>query len=155
MKQVILEYAGAVIALLATLSFLLIFDHFLVGKDGVLGQMLVYSIGEKSIAEHEAFDAYKNDIPPTIVEKDGYIVVANQRVCLTDCFEAKSSKGDNLPVYLRCAWNLDGNETNIGVPEDKRSICVPEAGIYWIQIYAINENGRESSQIVKLLVNER
>lgn len=67
MKQVILEYAGAVIALLGMLSFLLVFNHFFVGKDGVLGQMLVYSIGEKSIAEQEAFDAYKNDILPNII----------------------------------------------------------------------------------------
>lgn len=155
MKQVFIEYAGAVIALLGMLSFLLIFHHFFVGKDGVLGQMLVYSIGEKSIAEHEAFDAYKKDMPPTIAEKDGYVVVANQSVRLTDCFEAKSNKGDDLPVYLKCVWDMDGNETNIGVSEDKRSICVPEAGIYWIHIYAINENGRESSQMVKLLVNER
>lgn len=155
MKQVFLEYAGAVIALLGAFSFLLVFHHFFVGGDGVLGQMLVYSIGEKSIAEHEAFDTYKKDISPNIVEKEELDIVANQSVFLTDCFEAKSSKGDHLQVYLKCAWDLDGNETNIGVSEDKRSICVPEPGVYWIQIYAIDENGKESSKITKILVNER
>lgn len=62
MKQVILEYAGAVIALLGTLSFLLVFNYFFVGKDGVLGQMLVYSIGEKSIVEMDENDRESGQI---------------------------------------------------------------------------------------------
>lgn len=155
MKQVMTEYAGAVIALLGALSFFLVFHTFFVGGEGVLGQMLTYSIGEKSIAEHEAFDAYKTQLPPIITEKDYYVVVANKRVSLSSCFEAKASNGDSLQVYLDRAWNMAGRETNIGVSEDRRSICVPAAGSYWIQIYAIDEKGIKSSQIVTLLVNER
>ena len=51
MKQVILEYGGAVIALIGMLSFFLVFQLFFVGRDGVIGQMLAHSIGETRIVE--------------------------------------------------------------------------------------------------------
>lgn len=155
MKQVILEYAGAVIALLGTFCFLIIFQSFFVGKEGALGQMLEYSVGEKTIAEHQAFDEYKRELPPQIVEKEGILLAVNQRVSLSDYFEAKSNKGDLLPVYLQFAWDMDGNETNLGASADKRTICVEKAGIYLIQIYAVDENGKAASQRLKILVNER
>lgn len=53
MKQVILEYAGAVIALIGMLSVLLVFQLFFAGKDGVLGQMLDDSMGETRMVESE------------------------------------------------------------------------------------------------------
>jgi hypothetical protein len=155
MKQVILEYAGAVIALLGTFCFLIVFQYFFVGEEGALGQMLKYSVGEKTIAEHEAFDEYKRELPPKIVEKKDLFLVANQRVSLSDYFEAKSNKGDILPVYLEFAWDMDKNETNMGACADKRTICVEKAGIYLIQIYAVDENGKATSQRLKILVNER
>ena len=46
MKQVILEYAGTVIAMVGMLCFLLVFHQFFVGPDGVLGQMVILLINE-------------------------------------------------------------------------------------------------------------
>lgn len=155
MKQVFIEYGGAVIAVIGALSFFVIFNQFFVGEEGVLGQLFAHSIDEKTMVEHEDFDEYKKDVPPTIALKGVNTLVANQRVNLSDCFEATSASGELLPVYLMGAWDLDGNEKNIGASEDKKSICVSQAGIYMIQIYAVDSSGKATSRMHKLLVNER
>lgn len=155
MKQVILEYAGAVIAVIGALSFFIVFHQFFTGENGVLGKILLYSIGEKSIAENSSFEEYMNDLPPSIVEKEGYEIVVNKKIQLKDCFEAKTQNNESLAVYLRNAWDMSGNPINLAISQDATTICVSEAGIYQIEIYAIGENGKETSKILKIVVNER
>lgn len=158
MKQVFEQYASAVIAVLLSSTLLAVIwgGAFFQGKGipQVLGQILTYSVGEKSIAENNVFEEYMSGIAPIIVEKNIYIK-ANQRILLSDCFEAKSKQGTVLPIFLKRAWNRNGEEVSVDVSEDKTAICVSETGICWVQVYAIDENGKESSKIVRLLVNER
>lgn len=158
MKQVFEQYASAIIAvLLASLLFTVMWSGaFFQGKGipQVLGQILEYSIGEQFITENGTFEEYMNEAAPAIIECNAY-VVANQPVLLSDCYEAKSYQGTVLPVFLKRIWDTDGTEVDVGVSEDRETICMSEAGIYWVQVYTIDENGKQSSKIAKLLVNER
>lgn len=155
MKQVILEYGGAVIAVLGAFSFFIVFHSFFVKQDNVLERLLRYSISDTTIAENKAFDIYMNDVPPSITEKEDIVLIAQKRILLTDIFEARSGRGEILPIYLREAWDENGSSANLEPSEEGRSICPYAAGIYWAEIYAIDENGKENSVVVKLLVNER
>lgn len=159
MKQVFEQYGSSVIAaMLASTIFLILFCGNFLGERGlgrVLGQVLEYSIGEKSIGITEAFRDYMSDAAPTIVEKEHDIVCVNKQILLSDCYEAKSGKGEYLPVYLQRAWKADGAEIDLSGDSNETSICFSEAGAYCLQLCAIDDNQKETSVVVKLLVNER
>lgn len=155
MKQVVLEYAGAVIAVLGAISFFLVFHQFFVGREGVLGQMLMYSIGENSMAENEAFDAYKEKPAPVFVEKDQAELIVNQKCLLADYCEAKDWKGEELPVFINRAWTEDGEEVSFRIWEDGQLISFSNAGVYFVEVYAVDENQRQTNMVLKLFVNER
>ena len=93
MKQVILEYGGAVIAILGAISFFLIFNRFFIGSEGVLGQMLCYSIGEKSLSDNKEFDVYQEKRCPQIVQKEEALIFPNRKISL--------KKGDILYSEIR------------------------------------------------------
>ena len=158
MKQVFEQYASAVIAVFLSLFLIAILwkNAFFQGKEfsEVLGQVLDYSIGTHSIVENDAFEEQMNVAAPTIREKNVY-VAENKNIFLSDCFEAKSKDGAVLQVVFDKLWKLDGTELEVEVSSDKTSICVPKAGVYWIQVSATAENKKSCSVISKLLVNER
>ena len=159
MKQVFEQYASAMIAaFLALILLTFIWSGSYFQQNGipqVLGQMLTYSIGERGILEHSAFWEYRKGAAPTITKREDVLVVANQRIRLSDCFEARSYQGEALSVFLKNAWTENGEETDLGISSDGTSIYVSEAGVYWVQLYTVDENRKESSIITKLLVNER
>lgn len=45
MKRVILEYAGAGIAVLGTIGFFAFLSHFFMGKEGMLARFIVMVLG--------------------------------------------------------------------------------------------------------------
>lgn len=155
MKQVILEYGGAVIAILGAISFFLIFNRFFIGSEGVLGQMLSYSIGEKSLSDNKEFDVYQEKRCPQIVQKEEALIVVNQNVALLEFLEAKDTNGNALPVFISRAWEENGERISLGASEDGASICVSKAGVYRLEVYAVDNNGKKISQILNLLVNAR
>ena len=158
MKQVFEQYASTVIAVFLSLTIFTVIGMgtFLQGQgiSQVLGQMLGYSVGESPIVQNQAFKEYMGGAAPTIKEKDIYLT-ENKRVFLSNCFEAKSSKGKVLPVYFSKLWNVDGTELDLEVSADKKSFLAPKAGIYWLQVYAEDKNHKRCSIISKILVNER
>ena len=158
MKQVLEQYASAIIATWIALILItvLINGSFFQGKGiaQILGQVVEYSIGEKTVLENEAFENYMSYIPPTIREKDVYIV-KGQSVCLSDCFEAKSNQGELLPVYVKKIWDETGREVNAQLSVDTSQINISRTGSYWLHIYAEDKNNRVCERVVRLLVNER
>lgn len=158
MKQVFEQYASAIISVLmaSTILFLIIGGSFgqRQGLGQVLGQVLGYSVKESNISENEAFDEYMEEDAPTITQQRNFII-QNERTPLADCFKAVSCKNESLSVYLRKAWTLGGEETDLGISADGTSICASEPGVYWVQVYARNSNQKETCVLVKLLVNER
>ena len=155
MKQVVMEYAGAVIAVLGAISFFLLFHQFFVGQNGVLGQMLVYSIGNYSLAENKAFDVYKENEMIHFTDQTEGNPVVNQKILLSDHCEAKDENGDVLPVYIKRAWDIDGKEVSFRIWEDGQIISFSSAGIYRVEVYTIDKSGKEISKIFQLFVNER
>lgn len=158
MKQVFEQYASAIISvLMATTVLAVIVGGSFGSSQGlgqVLGQVLGYSIEAYSIGENSEYDAYMSSAAPSIQSKN-YYLVENKRVPLTDCFQAQSNDGESIPVYVKKAWSLDGEETDLGLSADGTSICVSEAGVYWVQVYALGDNQKETCVQMKLLVNER
>lgn len=158
MKQVLEQYGAAIISvLMATTVLAVIWNGSFGNNQGlaqVLGHLLGHSIEEGSASGSQAYDDYMSSAAPSIEIQNCYLV-ENQRVLLTECFQAKSYEGEVLPVYLKKAWSLSGEETDLGLSSDGSSICVPEAGLYFAQVYAVDSKKKETCIQVKLLVNER
>lgn len=159
MKQVFELYGSSVIAgMLATTIFFILFNGNFFGErglGGVLGYVLEYSIGGNNAGVSAVFQKYMSDAAPTIEKKENHVVCVNEQILFSEYFEAKSSKGEHLPVYLHRVWKLDGEEIDLGKTSDRTSICFSEAGVYWLQLCATDSNQKETSVVVKLLVNER
>lgn len=159
MKRVFEEYGSAVIAVLlaSTIFAVLLGGNVLKGRNlpQLLGEVLTYSVGERDIYENSAFQDYLNAVPPKIIQREDILVRENERILLSNMFEARSQEGSLLPVYLQKAWRLNGQETDLGLSSDGTSICVPDAGVYWVELYAVDDKQRETTVMVKLLVNER
>lgn len=159
MKKVFEQYGSSLIAVLLASTILAVLLRGNVFGDNrfvqLLGQMLNYSIGENREYESGAFQDYMSGTSPKITQRENCLVRENERVLLADLFEARSQEGGHLPVYLKKAWRLSGEETDLGLSTDGTSICVADAGVYWVQLYAIDEHQKETSVMVKLLVNER
>lgn len=158
MKQVFEQYGSAVVAVLvATMIYLLLLqENVLQGKgfSQVLGEVLEFSL-EAEHFQSDAFKEYMSEAPPQISKREDVWIRCKERVQLTDLFVAKSSRGETLAIYLQQAWTRYGEQVDLGVAEDRTSICVEEAGVYWVQLFTIDDNGKETSVITKLLVNER
>lgn len=159
MKRVFEEYGSSVIAVLlaTTILMALLAGNGFYGENfaQLLGQVLCFSVEDRAAYENNAFQDYMSNAAITITQREDVLVLENQRISLAEIFEARSCKGEFLPVYLKKAWRLDGKETDLGLAADGGSICVPDAGEYWIELYAVNEEEREASVMLKLLVNER
>ena len=158
MKQLLEQYASAVIAgALALLLFLVIGRNIYGENQGisqVLGYILQDSVGEKSIIENDVLEEYLNNGILDIEVQNVYLE-ENKKILLSDCFCVKDRSGNVQDIYLKQAWNEAWEEVEVGVSADQKSICVPHAGVYWMQILALDGNGKEHSWIAKLLVNER
>ena len=156
MKLVIEQYASAIIATWIGLVVITVImgTNSTNGIPQLLGQVLVYSIDDTSIRENEAFKQYMTTLPPTINEKKVYLV-AGESILLSDYFEAKSSNGNLLPVYVKEIWDERGVELTAKVSEDATRICLERSGCYWLHIYACDENRKKCERMVRVLVNER
>lgn len=159
MKRVFEEYGSAVIAVLiaSTIFAVLLGGNVLKGRNlpQLLGEVLTDSVGENGIYENSAFQDYFNAVPPKITQREDILVRENERILLADVYEARSQEGSRLPVYLQKAWRLSGEEIDLGLSSDGTSICVSDAGVYWLELYAVDDKQRETTVMVKLLVNER
>lgn len=161
MKQVIEQYASTIVAVILSSAIF----GILMGTTFFHGQDLVQTIG--SVYEYTAyaselpegmgqeFDAYMEGAVPVITVKNNYALVKGKRTLISECLEARSENGSALSVYADGAWQMNGVEVDCGLSEDKTSICIAEAGSYWVSAYAIDEKGKEQHVLVKLLVNAR
>ena len=158
MKQVFEQYGGAVVAvLLATVIYVFFLqENILQGKTipQLLGEVLSYSVEEEDVRS-DAFAKYMQEGAPRICRREGVWMRCNERVELTDLFEAQSARGLDLPIYLQQAWTLSGETIDLGASEDRTSICISQAGVYWLQLYAVDEKGNETRVMLKLPVNKR
>lgn len=159
MKKLFEQYGSAIVSVILALLILgVLLKNPVLEKsyfNQMIGKVITYSVDEKEKRNNETFENYMNTSPPQISWKDDANVMINQRVLLTDLFEAKAWNGASLPIFLQRAWRLNGSAVNLGESEDGASICVPEAGIYWVQLYAVDEMKKDTSVMVKLVVNER
>lgn len=150
MKQVFEQYASVIISMLIAVFVLAVITEGDFGsRNGIES-----SIDNYVRNENKAYDTYMSSAAPSIQLKN-YYLVENKKVLLSDCFQAQSNNGDSLTVYLKGAWSLAGEETDLGLSTDGTSICVPEAGVYWVQVYAVDDDKKETCVQMKLLVNER
>lgn len=158
MKQLLEQYASAVIAGMLALMLIPMIGRNVYG-DGqgisqVLGAVLQYSIGEKNIIENNVLETYISESILDIEVQNVYLTI-HQETLLSDCFLIKDKDGKVRNVYLKQAWNEAGEEVEAGVSTDRQSICISDSGVYWMQIFALDGNEKEHRWIVKLLVNER
>ena len=158
MKQLLEQYASAVIAAMLALVLFLVIGRNVYGEgqgiSQVLGKVLQYSIGEKAITDNNVLEELINKGILDIEVQNIYIPI-NEESLLSDYFSVKDINGNETNVYLKQAWNEAWEEVEVGVSTDKRCICISQAGVYWMQIFALDGNAKEHSWIVKLLVNER
>lgn len=158
MKQIFEQYGSAVIATLLALTIytVLLQENLVQGKGfpQLLGEVLRYSV-EVEHVQSDAFAQYMQAGVPQISKREDVWIRCRERVRLDTLFEAKSSQGERIPIYLQHAWTVSGEEVDLDVSEDGTSICVKEAGVYWVKLYAVDDNKKETSVITKLLVNER
>lgn len=158
MKQLLEQYASAVIAAMLALVLFLVIGRNVYGEgqgiSQVLGKVLQYSIGEKAITDNNVLEELINKGILDIEVQNIYVPI-NEESLLSDYFCVKDINGNETNVYLKQAWNEAWEEVEVGVSADKRCICISQAGVYWMQIFALDGNAKEHSWIVKLLVNER
>lgn len=158
MKQLLEQYASAVIATMLALVLFLVIGRNVYGEgqgiSQVLGKVLQYSIGEKAITDNNVLEELINKGILDIEVQNIYVPI-NEESLLSDYFCVKDINGNETNVYLKQAWNEAWEEVEVGVSADKRCICISQAGVYWMQIFALDGNAKEHSWIVKLLVNER
>lgn len=158
MKQVIEQYASAVIAGMLAVILLMVIGKNIYGKDvgisQVLGFVLQDSIGEKSIVENPAMEEYLQGTGFVLEEKNIYIT-ADREISVSECFEARNSYGEMVPLYLNEAWDQNGVSVDVAKSADGSKLCIAKAGAYWLRIYAIDKNNKPHHWMVKVLVNER
>lgn len=159
MKQVFEQYASALIAsLLATILFSFVFSGTHFGEYGiteVLSKMVNYSVNSQSVEENKAFTQFMRESSPVITSKEGKLVIADHEINLSDYYEARSFLGELLPVTCVQVWNLEGRVADVLVSDDRTTLCIPTHGVYWIEISAMDKNGKKTNKIAKFLVNER
>ena len=157
MKQVIIEYAGAALAILgATVVFALLGGVFMGGEGigSVLGKILSYSIAEETQTEQSALEEFYTGTTLELEEKNVYLT-ANQMTLVSDCFVVKNQLAEEVEIQAKRLWDADWNERTAEISEDGRSVCISETGCFWLEVSALDSNQREHGWIVKVLVNER
>ena len=158
MKQVIEQYASAVITSLVVLVFLRILFGG-VGESGfhvtsLLGEVLKYSMAQSSFQENQAFDEYMNYGVPEIYVKEEIYLRVNQSIPLSHCIEAHDAFGEALEINIREMKNAYGNQLDVEQINETKQLCFSLPGVYWLHAYAVDENQKETNVMVKLLVNE-
>ena len=158
MKQVIEQYASAVLTGMLAVVLLMVIGKNIYGKDmgisQVLGLVLQDSIGEKTIVENDAMETYVQGTVFLLKEKNVYITV-DQEISISDCFEARNSYGELVPIYLGEIWNQNWEAIDAEKSSDNRKLCISKAGAYWLQIYTVDKNKKQHIWLVRVLVNER
>lgn len=155
MKQIFGQYATSIIALIvASALFTIFFNENVHGKyhvGTVLGTMMKHSLAQTPFSSREAFDDYMESKAPEIYMKENIIFYTNQKMNLAQCFYAWNAQGNEIPVFLKNIKNEYGEFEQI---EFADFLYFHQTGIYWIEVYAIDENQKETSVIAKIYVNE-
>ena len=158
MKQVLEQYASAVITAMLAILLLMVIGKNIYGQDigisQVLGMVLNDSVGEKAIIENNAMERYVQGTGFVLKEKNVYLVV-DQETSISDCFEVRNSRGLRASLYLDKVWNQNWEIVDVRKSMDGRKICISKAGVYWLQIFTIDKNNKQHSWVVSVLVNER
>lgn len=158
MKQVIEQYASAVLTGMLAVVLLMVIGKNIYGPDmgisHVLGLVLQDSIGEKAIVENDAMETHVQGTSFVLKEKNVYISV-DQEIFISDCFEARNTYEETVPLYLGEVWNHNWETVNVEKSSDGRKLCISKAGVYWLQIYTLDKNKKQHIWVVKVLVNER
>lgn len=158
MKQVIEQYASAIIASVIGVTLLVVVGQSIygngVGIQQVLSLILYDSIDEKAIVENGVIEEYMQDTSMNLEVKNVYMSVDKDAV-LSEYYEA-TVRGEELgQIFFEDAWNMKWEKINVNISADRSRICFLEPGIYWMEIYALDKNEKKHSWVVKVLVNER
>ena len=158
MKQVLEQYGAALIAVLVALMLFRTIggSGFFKGKgiSEVLGMMVQYSIGDKSMVDQGALEELAQHSILEIEEKNVYFTVSQSRN-ISECFVAKNKQGQELSLCVKQVWDRNWVEVNTMNWKSGQDIQFSETGIFWMEICAQDANQKEHSWIVKVLVNER
>lgn len=158
MKQMLEQYASAVIAVFLTGILFMIVVHSVYGNNlgisQVLGFILQDSIGEIAIVENGIMEDYVRGTAIELKEKNVYLTVGKESL-ISDYFEAKNSAGEIFPLWCEVVWNHDRRILDVEKIDQGKKICFDKEGAYWIQLATMDKNDNRHSWIVKVLVNER
>lgn len=158
MKQIVEQYAAAIIACTLAIALWTVLNHGIFENgwsfSKVLDVIIQDSIGEKAIAENDILEEYFGGTALEIQVKNVYLA-ANQEVSLQDYVTVKNRQNELVPVFLKRGWNSKWESIELGIPNDASRLSISETGVYWVQIYAKDENQKDHDWIIKLLVNER
>lgn len=158
MKQLLEQYAAAVIAGILALLLLLIIRQNIYGQgmgiSQVLGLIVQNSVCEKSIIENHALEDYVKDTALMMEIKQVY-VIANQDTEGKTCFCVKNISGEFLPVYWKRVWNSQWQAEYVTISPDGSCIRFSKPGIYWVEVFSVDKNEIAHSWVAKVLVNER
>jgi len=136
----------------------LVLNSFFVGKDSffaVLISAVVQGETQENVATGgDAFEQHMNHVSPRIDLKNPYVLKEGEIVALQEIFSAITEENSLIPVSMLGCWNADGIEGEIGYI-DEEYICASNPGIYWMNIYAVDDNGRDRDVLLKVFVNER
>lgn len=158
MKQLLEQYVAAVIAgILALLLLFMIRQNIYgqgIGISQVLGLIVQDSIHAQSIVENQDLENYMKDAVLEMEVKQCYVTV-NQEIAGSDCFLVKNQENVYQPVYWQAAWNCAWEPEEVSIASDGRKILFSQPGVYWVQIFSIDNNEKVHSWVAKLLVNER
>ena len=147
MKQVIEQYASAIIAVFVAVILFSILNKNMF----VLGNIMEYSLAETAYCGNQAFDIYMEKGGPVIQLKEKIELGVNQKEKLTHYFKATDMNGKELPVYVNEIRDASGD---LVVLSCLNELCFSQAGVYWLEVYTIDENQKETSLFTNILVNE-
>lgn len=160
MKNVMEQYAGAILAVVAALGIFSIFRTASFGDRqniyGYLGTMMTDVVAREAldVKSGDAFDEYMDYELPVFSPPARVSLKARVTTPISQIIEARDSQGNLLDIQIAGCWDEDFQETNQVMVLDETKLKLLEWGVYWIEVCATDGYGYSRNALFKVYVNE-
>ena len=161
MKKVMEHYAGAVIATLVAWGVFGIFCIPSFGSDETfflyLGTMVkeVVFTEAVSVKSGNAFDVYMNRTEPVFTMPDCTQIQSGKKIAVSSILEAVDVQGKNVDILLQNSWDENFQQTDSLEILENTNLYFKNFGVFWVELYTTDNEGRNSHSIVRIFANER
>lgn len=155
MKKILEHYANAVIAMMVAFGIFGIFYGLSFSntlKDAIT---TIIFTNTSTLKTGNAFDSYAKQISPNFIILNDKEIEIGERIPISSIVKAVNPNGEELEVLLKNSWDENFQSTNSIEILDKNHLYFHEAGVFWVELYALNSNGYDRCAVVQIFANER